>query len=64
MNLFIVRNSNTGKTLQHDGAILTFERKAKAKEARRVANGTDDDGNEVFSVGWTVSLGQDHRRFT
>lgn len=64
MNLFIVRNSKTGKLLKHDDAILTFERKERAKEARRMANGRDEEGNEQFSAGWTVSRGPDHRHWT
>jgi hypothetical protein len=63
MNLFIVRNTKTGKTLDSCGGILGFERKTQAKHARKEANGTDDEGDEQFSSGWTVANGPDHRHY-
>jgi hypothetical protein len=62
MNLFIVRNTKTGKYLDSCGGILGFERKTQAKHARREQNGVDAEGNEKFSTGWTVTIGPDHRR--
>ena len=59
--LFAIRKPN-GKLLSTKGNVEYFSNKELAKQARKEANGTDEDGNELYTH--TIAAGPDHWRYT